>query len=286
MVALEAMERGRPVIAAAIGGLGELVRTARRGARGAGRGRAAARAIVELASDPERAAAWVRPAAAGRSTVPPGPLHRPDRAALPARRSRRPRAYGAPCARPRTRPRAAGPRRAAQPRPGPARARRARSASGSSGGTSSPVSPSTTISGSSLRRAATTGLAAASPRAARARTPPSGPGGRERRPGGESRDVADAAGQEQAANAELARELLQPRALRALAEHDERRVRRRRAREPPTSTPFCGTSRATRAGAASRPASVSSGRPTAGRLVEAVVDDVVPSPRAARPARR
>jgi starch synthase len=58
MVALEAMERARPVIAAAIGGLGELVEDGRTGLLVApGESEPLARAIVALASDPERARA-------------------------------------------------------------------------------------------------------------------------------------------------------------------------------------------------------------------------------------
>ena len=58
MVALEAMERARPVIAAAIGGLGELVEDGRTGLLVApGEAEPLARAIVELASNPERAQA-------------------------------------------------------------------------------------------------------------------------------------------------------------------------------------------------------------------------------------
>jgi glycosyltransferase involved in cell wall biosynthesis len=57
MVALEAMERARPVIAAAIGGLGELVRDGETGLLVApGEAEPLARAIVELATDRERAA--------------------------------------------------------------------------------------------------------------------------------------------------------------------------------------------------------------------------------------
>ncbi|MBA2332923.1 MAG: glycosyltransferase family 4 protein, partial [Actinobacteria bacterium] len=58
MVALEAMERARPVIAAAIGGLGELVEDGRTGLLVVpGESEPLARAIVELASNPERARA-------------------------------------------------------------------------------------------------------------------------------------------------------------------------------------------------------------------------------------
>jgi starch synthase len=54
MVALEAMERGRPVIAAAIGGLGELVQDGVTGRLVApGEAEPLRRAIVELASDPD-----------------------------------------------------------------------------------------------------------------------------------------------------------------------------------------------------------------------------------------
>ncbi|MER3409108.1 MAG: hypothetical protein C4306_03175 [Thermoleophilia bacterium] len=56
MVALEAMERARPVIAAGIGGLGELVRHGETGLLvEPGEAEPLARAIVELASRPERA---------------------------------------------------------------------------------------------------------------------------------------------------------------------------------------------------------------------------------------
>jgi glycosyltransferase involved in cell wall biosynthesis len=64
MVALEAMERARPVIAAAIGGLGELVRDGETGLLvPPAEVEPFARAIVELAEDPARAAAL---GAAGR----------------------------------------------------------------------------------------------------------------------------------------------------------------------------------------------------------------------------
>ena len=57
MVALEAMERSRPVIAAAIGGLGELVRHGETGLLVApGEAEPLRAAIVELAGDLERAA--------------------------------------------------------------------------------------------------------------------------------------------------------------------------------------------------------------------------------------
>ena len=56
MVALEAMERARPVIAASIGGLGELVEDGKTGLLVApGESEPLTRAIVELASNPERA---------------------------------------------------------------------------------------------------------------------------------------------------------------------------------------------------------------------------------------
>lgn len=56
MVALEAMERARPVIAAAIGGLGELVEDGKTGLLvEPGESEPLAKAIVELASNPERA---------------------------------------------------------------------------------------------------------------------------------------------------------------------------------------------------------------------------------------
>jgi glycosyltransferase involved in cell wall biosynthesis len=64
MVALEAMERGRPVIASAVGGLPEIVDDGRTGLLvPAGDAEALARAIRELAGDPARTAAM---AAAGR----------------------------------------------------------------------------------------------------------------------------------------------------------------------------------------------------------------------------
>jgi glycosyltransferase involved in cell wall biosynthesis len=65
MVALEAMERGRPVVAAAIGGLGELVRDGVTGLLAdPGDEETLRRAIVRLASDPELAR---RMGAAGRA---------------------------------------------------------------------------------------------------------------------------------------------------------------------------------------------------------------------------
>ena len=97
MVALEAMERGRPVIAASIGGLGELVRDGETGLLVApGEAEPLRRAIVELARDPELRAAM---GAAGRARALErflaGPLHRADRAALP-RGARRRDLDGAP----------------------------------------------------------------------------------------------------------------------------------------------------------------------------------------------
>jgi D-inositol-3-phosphate glycosyltransferase len=57
MVALEAMERARPVIAAAIGGLGDIVRDGETGLLvPPAEVEPLAQAIVELARDPERAA--------------------------------------------------------------------------------------------------------------------------------------------------------------------------------------------------------------------------------------
>lgn len=64
MVALEAMERGRPVVASAVGGLPEIVEDGRTGLLvPPGDAHALAHAIRELVSDPERAAAM---GAAGR----------------------------------------------------------------------------------------------------------------------------------------------------------------------------------------------------------------------------
>ena len=63
MVALEAMERARPVIAAAIGGLEDLVRDGETGLLvPAGEAEPLAQAMLELASDPGRAAALGREA--------------------------------------------------------------------------------------------------------------------------------------------------------------------------------------------------------------------------------
>ena len=65
MVALEAMERGRPVIASAVGGLAGDRRGRPHGPARPGRRRRGARGgVVELAGDPARAAAM---GAAGRS---------------------------------------------------------------------------------------------------------------------------------------------------------------------------------------------------------------------------
>ena len=86
MVALEAMERARPVIAAEIGGLGELVRRRRDGSSGrAGRGRAAARG--DRPSSPATWSwrrGWARPVATrALQRLPRGALHRPDGDPLP-----------------------------------------------------------------------------------------------------------------------------------------------------------------------------------------------------------
>src|ERR1700689_5974811 len=65
MVALEAMERGRPVVAAAIGGLGDLVREGETGLLvPSGDAAALAEAMLSLAAQPARAAAM---GAAGRA---------------------------------------------------------------------------------------------------------------------------------------------------------------------------------------------------------------------------
>ena len=91
MVALEAMERARPVIAASIGGLGELVEDGETGVLVApGEAEPLAAAIVRVAGDLERAA---RMGEAGRRAralgVPRGALHGANRRALP-RGARRP----------------------------------------------------------------------------------------------------------------------------------------------------------------------------------------------------
>ena len=70
MVALEAMERARPVIAAEIGGLGELVQD---GVTGllvpAGEAEPLEEAIVRLAGTCRVRRRWARPAAAARSST-------------------------------------------------------------------------------------------------------------------------------------------------------------------------------------------------------------------------
>ena len=83
MVALEAMERGRAVIAASVGGLPEIVGDARR-ARPVGRGRAAARRDRRAGARPaaDRGAGRRRPQAGARRVLG-GALHRPDRGPLP-----------------------------------------------------------------------------------------------------------------------------------------------------------------------------------------------------------
>ena len=85
MVALEAMERGRPVIASAVGGLPEIVDDGRTGLLvPSGDVDALAAAIRTLAGDPDRRAAM---GAAGRvralEPVLAGAVHRPHRGALP-----------------------------------------------------------------------------------------------------------------------------------------------------------------------------------------------------------
>ena len=69
MVALEAMERGRPVVASAVGGLPEIVDDGRTGLLvPPGDADALAEAIVELAARPGRAPPrWAPPVATGRS---------------------------------------------------------------------------------------------------------------------------------------------------------------------------------------------------------------------------
>ena len=98
MVALEAMERGRPVVASAVGGLPEIVEDGRTGLLvPTGDAASLAAALVDLASDPARAAAM---GAAGREravtaftqarcTDRTDALYRAALAEAPARRSRR-----------------------------------------------------------------------------------------------------------------------------------------------------------------------------------------------------
>ena len=181
MVALEAMERARP---------GDRRRDRRprrarprrrdRPARHPRRGRAAARGDRPAGGEPRRwPPRWARGPAPGAAGLPRAALRRPDgdplrrrwSPALPgrARRTRqaaerRPRPSARPSshrelgARPRPARLRPSPRRAPDRRAPDAAPRRARPAS--SGGTSSPVSPSTTSSGSELTLVATTGFAA------------------------------------------------------------------------------------------------------------------------------
>ena len=206
MVALEAMERSRPVIAAEIGGLGELVVDGETGLLvEPGVAEPLARAIVELAGDLDRAAEMGR---AGRRTgaggVPRVALRRADGAALRAMRS--PRAERA-----RTRPASAPPCRRPRTRSARARARR---------GPSSPLGPGRRAACRPPPRARTRRRPArarrshrrprarepspparrrpaslpASPRASRARIPPSARGGHDVGVAVERRDVTDPAG--------------------------------------------------------------------------------------------
>ena len=151
MVALEAMERARPVIAAAIGGLGELVEDGETGLLVApGDSEPLTRAIVELGVEPGAGARdGASPAARGRSSASSRTAAR-DRTELLYRSSARARAA---CRRPasaRPSARRRTPRARARARRAPSAARLAAgcgrpqraSAAGSSGGTSRPVSPS------------------------------------------------------------------------------------------------------------------------------------------------
>ena len=170
MVALEAMERARPVIAAEIGGLGELVRDGETGLLvAARRGRAAARGDRRLAGNLELAAQMGagRPATARCATSSRSAASTGRRSSTASALDRRRRRAAGPLGHPRDRELGSAPapgrprpsrgpapgRRAARARPRPARP-------ASSGGTSRPVSPSTTISGAELTRVATTGFAA------------------------------------------------------------------------------------------------------------------------------
>ena len=85
MVALEAMERARPVIAASIGGLEDLVRDGETGLLvQPGDADSLAAAMLELAADPARAAAMGRRGAPpGDRALPRGALHGADRGGLP-----------------------------------------------------------------------------------------------------------------------------------------------------------------------------------------------------------
>ena len=87
MVALEAMERARPVIAAAIGGLGELVRDGETGLLvPPGEAEPLREAIVRLAGDLDARARDGRSRPAPRAlALPPDVLHRAHRAALRGR---------------------------------------------------------------------------------------------------------------------------------------------------------------------------------------------------------
>ena len=93
MVALEAMERARPVIAASIGGLEDLVRDGETGLLvRPGDADSLSAAMLALAADPARAVAMGREARRARDrALPGGPLHRAHGGGLPllARRAAR-----------------------------------------------------------------------------------------------------------------------------------------------------------------------------------------------------
>ena len=295
MVALEAMERARPVIAAAIGGLGELVGDGETGLLVApGEAEPLAAAIVALAGDLERAA---RMGEAGRRRALADFLEercteRTERA-LP-RGARGPLVDLDASARPsavdtRTpdRRRGARPERrrsARSPGAAPGRARRPRPFSASCArvvgrherGRSSP-------SDDELRRGAASSRDDGLRRQHRleqreAEALPARRVDDTSHAAVERRDVADPAGQEHAVgDAELARERLERgRSGPSPSTTSIASGKLAAARGRPTSTPFCGSSRATqrRTRAPSGTRAAGSSRPRLGQRVEPVVDDL------------
>ena len=304
MVALEAMERARPVIAAAIGGLGELVRDGETGLLVApGEAEPLATAIVRARRRPRR---WRREmGAAGRraraARLPRGALHRADgdplRGALDGARAERPLVDRERPRRPSARPRTPSRARRGPASPHRSPLRRVAEQRDDAPRRARPRRPAGRAARSRRRRRARDradvarrrpASRRASPRAARARSPPSAPGGRAARRGGsQRRHVADAAGQVARARRRRARAraLERPRS-RPIAEHDAAsRPRTRASARIATSTPFCCSSRETqsRTRASSGSASSAGSAPRLGQRVEPVVDDLDLRPPAGRP---
>ena len=259
MVALEAMERARPVIAAAIGGLEELVRDGETGLLVApGDAEPLRGAMLELAGNLDaRRARWAARAAHARAArFPRGALRRPDRDPLPlgAAPRRRAAVRSAILATENSllRPLQAGlahrrgPRRVGEQRRS-ARGQRVRVVRRDE---HARLAVDDELRARSCPRVATTGFAASIASSSASPKP-------SQRAGWTSSSARryHAATSPTRPGRKHAVARLEPRALRPLAEHDEHRAAARRSRtrasaRTATSTPFCSRQPARRRAAA------------------------------------